>query len=63
MIKIWSLTVVRGLVIYIIHPWKTTEKVVAGTNYLMTVLVGHSNCTTDAHFNTELCPVVNKDKR
>jgi len=37
-------------------------QVVAGTNYLLTVLVGHSNCTIDTHFDNELCPVVNKDK-
>jgi len=37
-------------------------QVVAGINYLMTVVVGHSNCTTDVHFDSDLCPVVNKDK-
>ena len=42
---------------------KCVDKVVAGTNYLMTVLVSTSNCTTDRHFDSEKCVVVNEDKR
>ena len=43
--------------------WHFWSQVVAGTNYLMTVLVSATNCTTDTHFDNEQCAVVNKDKR
>ena len=38
-------------------------KVVAGTNYLLTVLVASSNCSADQQFDREQCTVVNKDER
>ena len=51
----WLAPVVLRLSLY--------DKVVAGTNYLMTVIVSASNCTVDRPFDGEKCAVVNKDQR
>ena len=36
-------------------------QVVSGENYLLTVLVGSSNCSTEQAYDKNACPIVNPD--
>ena len=53
----------EGVHYTLVHLESSREEVTSGTNYLLTVLVGASNCSTEQEYIEEECPVVVEQDR